>query len=175
VVINGRPLDQNQIAQFRSRYGMAPVPGEYWYDGRSGLYGVIGSSSAGFMLPGHEFGSLKADASRGNTGVYLNGRNLPQDELMVMNFIWQSYIQPGRYWLDGNGNLGYEGSSYPVGNLLVQIQALSQIGYVGGGGTGGGGGGDNIWSSRVSAGNYYSDGSAGYVSVPGYGPVGYGN
>jgi len=39
---------------------------------------------------------------------------------------------------------------------------------------GGGGGGDNTWSTRFSAGNYDNDNSRGYVSVPGYGPVGYG-
>jgi len=35
-------------------------------------------------------------------------------------------------------------------------------------------GNDNFWSSRYGAGNSSADGSQGYVSVPGYGPVGYG-
>jgi hypothetical protein len=125
-------------------------------------------SPAGFMLPGHDFAPLMADASGGNTGVFVNDRNVPQDELIVMNLIWQTYVQPGRYWLDVFGNVGYEGSPYPTGNLLVQLQAISAGGGVGSGG-------DNIWRSRLGAGNSNADNSAGYVSVPGYGPIGYGN
>ena len=37
-----------------------------------------------------------------------------------------------------------------------------------------GGSGDNFWSTRFSAGNYDSNNQRGYVSVPGYGPIGYG-
>jgi hypothetical protein len=53
----------------------------------------------------------------------------------------------------------------PVINLY---QAAQQRTYRGGGG------GDNQWNTRFSAGNYNADNSQGYVSVPGYGPVGYG-
>jgi hypothetical protein len=168
VAINGRALTAGQIQEMLETYGVKPAPGSYWYDARSGMYGVIGMAPAGFMLPGHDFGPLPADASRGNSGVFINGRNIPQEEHLLLNLIWNTYIQPGAYWLDAYGNVGYEGSDYPIANLLVQLQAISQAG-------GGSVGGDNIWSSRYSAGNYTADNSAGYVSVPGYGPVGYGN
>lgn len=169
VIINGRPLGASELRGFVSQYGVEPAPGAYWYDADSGLYGVAGMASAGFLLPGHEFGPLLADASRGNTGVFLNGRNLPQDELFLLNAIWGTYIQPGRYWLDGMGNVGYEGIAVPTGNLIVQLQMRPQVGA-----GGGAGGGDNIWSSRLGAGNYNADNSQGYLSVPGYGPIGYG-
>lgn len=167
VIINGKSLSAGQIQEIQAMYDVKPVPGNYWYDSKSGMFGMVGEPPAGFMLPGHEFGQLAADASRGNTEVYVNGRNIPQGELMVLNYIWQTYIQPGRYWIDANGYVGYEGTDYPTGNLLVQLDALSRAG--------GGGGGDNIWSSRFGAGNSTADNSAGYVSVPGHGPIGYGN
>ena len=47
-------------------------------------------------------------------------------------------------------------------------------GGIGGGIGGSGGGGDNFWSSMLGAGNSNADNTQGYVSVPGYGPVGYG-
>jgi hypothetical protein len=66
-------------------------------------------------------------------------------------------------WMDGMGNAGYEGSSVAVVNLFVAAQQ-----------NGVGGGGDNFWSSRFGAGNFDRGNTRGYVSVPGYGPVGYG-
>jgi hypothetical protein len=165
VVINGRVLVARQIRELGAQYRVEPQPGEYWYDARSGLYGIVGMPSAGFMLPGHDFGALPANASGGQTNVFVNGRNLPQAEVMVLSALWGMYIQPGRYWLDGTGNVGYEGVPIPVGNLYALVQAQGAMG---------GGGGDGFWNSRFSAGNYNADNSQGYVSVPGYGPVGYG-
>jgi hypothetical protein len=166
VIINGRALTASQLRELASQYGVKPVPGDYWYDAKSGLYGAVGEAAAGFMLPGHDFGPLPAHASRGDTGVVVNGRIIPQDEHMVLNWIWGTYVQPTRYWLDAWGNVGYEGMELPIGNLFVQIQSRIQAG---------GGGGDNIWNTRFTAGNYTPDNSAGYVSVPGHGPIGYGN
>ena len=118
------------------------------------------------MLAGHEFGKLNSNASNGDTGVFVNGRELPQLEWAVWSQMLGYVIQPGRYWLDENGNAGYEGNPIPTENLYM----AAQRNYYGGSG----GGGDNIWSTRFSAGNYDSDNQRGYVSVPGYGPVGYG-
>jgi hypothetical protein len=143
------------------------LPGEYWYDQRSGLYGVVGCPAFGFMLPGHELGSLASDASAGETSVFVNDRELPQTEWLVRSYVLGAPIQIGSYWLDGDGNAGYEGSAVPLVNLYLAAQ---QNAYAGQGGSGS----DNFWTTRFSAGNYDSGNSRGYVSVPGYGPVGYG-
>jgi hypothetical protein len=169
VSINGRRLSPGQMAELAALYGVEPVPGHYWYDAMSGLYGVMGQPSEGFMYPAHDFGRLGADSSAGHTGVFLNGRNLPQSEVMLLSALWGSYIEPARYWLDGQGNVGDEGVPVPVGNLYAQAAAHAM-----GGGSGGAGGGDNFWNSRFSAGNYNADNTSGYVGVPGIGPVGYG-
>ena len=166
VVINNVTLSPEQIAELEKTYGIKPQPGKYWYDARCGLYGVVGYAAYGFMLPGHNFGTLERGASRGNTGVFVNGRELPMNEYTVWSYIVGNWIQPGSYWLDQNGNAGYEGNPMPVINLYAAAQ---QNAYKGQGGSG-----DNFWSSRFSAGNYDSGNQRGYVSVPGYGPVGYG-
>lgn len=177
VVVNGRAMNQQQVLAFQQLYGVAPRPGRYWYDGRSGLYGYEGQPAAGFLRPGHDLGALPRQASQGNSGVVINGRELPQQEWMVWSSTLGYAIQPGHYWLDGNGNAGYEGNPFPVVNLYQAAQQRNAYygnqGQGGGGGSGGGGG-DNFWSTRFSAGNHDSSSGAGYVSVPGYGPVGYG-
>ncbi len=165
VVINGVALAASQVRDLEQMYGVVPQPGEYWYDGRSGLYGVVGYPAFGFMLPGHGFGKLARGASAGATGVLINGRELQMGEWAVWSQMVGSVIQPGSYWFDANGDAGVEGNLYPLVNLYAASQ---QRGY------GGGGGGDNFWSTRFSAGNYDQGGARGYVSVPGHGPVGYG-
>jgi len=166
VIINNTVLSGEQIAEIEKTYGVKPLPGKYWYDTRSGLYGVVGYPAYGFMLPGHTFGVLERSASNGQTGVFVNGRELPQNEWAVWSYMIGYWIQPGSYWLDNNGNAGYEGNPTPVINLYAAAQQNAYRGQ--------GGSGDNFWSTRFSAGNYDSGNQRGYVSVPGYGPVGYG-
>jgi hypothetical protein len=167
IIINNTILSKTQIQEIRNRYGIEPKPGNYWYDPLSGLYGVVGFPSYGFMYPGHNFGSLNRNASAGNTGVIVNKRELPQLEWAIWSYILGYYIPAGSYWLDAQGNVGNEGSGIPVVNLFAAARKNSYSGQ-------GTGGGDNFWSSRFGAGNSNADNSQGYVSVPGYGPVGYG-
>jgi hypothetical protein len=166
VIINNNVLSKEQIQEIKNRYGIEPKAGNYWYDSSSGLYGVTGYPSYGFMYPGHNFGTLSRNASAGSTGVIINGRDLPQTEWVLWSYILGYYIQPGNYWFDSQGNAGIVGNSTPLVNLFV---AARQNAYSGRGSSG-----DNMWSSRFGAGNSNADNSQGYVSVPGYGPVGYG-
>jgi len=156
VFVNGVALGEPQLRELQQRYGQGPRPGRYWYDARSGLFGNEGGPSLGSILPGHDFGALAPDASHGTTGVFVNGRQLEATDYMALASIVGA-IQPGRYWLDGQGNYGFEGYQVPAGNLylLRQMQPGS-----------GGSGGDNFWTSRFSAGNYTDDNSAGYVQCP---------
>jgi predicted ester cyclase len=166
VVINGAALSEKQIAELEQTYNVRPLPGNYWYDAKSGLYGVVGYQAFGFMYSGHDFGQLDGNASNGDSRVIVNGRELPQQEWIVWSKVLGYPIQQGSYWFDQNGNAGYEGSPVALVNLYVAAQ---QNAYRGAGGSG-----DNFWSTRFSAGNYDSGKQRGYVSVPGYGPVGYG-
>jgi hypothetical protein len=166
VTVNGHALSQAQLEEFRARYGTYPGAGSWWYDSRSGLFGRQGGPAVSFIHPGHDFGALDPNASAGNTNVFINGRHLPLAEVYQWAQLIGSAVMPGRYWFDGQGNVGYEGSDFPIGNLyqLVQQRAAQ--------GGGRSGGGDNGWNTRFSSGNYTSDGSAGYVHVPGVGVIG---
>ncbi len=165
IIINGVALNETQIASLTKLYGKAPVPGNYWYDNRSGFQGVVGQGTAVQLASGLNFGTLRRDASSGTTGVLVNGRELPQTELAFFVGLIGT-INPGSYWLDANGNMGIEGNNTALVNLGAVIAAR---------GGSSGGSGDNFWSSgQYSAGNSNADNSQGYVSVPGVGPVGYG-
>jgi hypothetical protein len=165
VIINGLTLSAKQIAEFEALYGAKPQSGNYWYDTVSGLYGVMGYPAFGFMFSGHDYGTLNMNASNGNTGVFINGRQIEMNEYAVWSQILGTWIQPGFYWLDEFGNAGYEGIPIPLWNLYAAAQQNAYSGS---------GTGDNFWGSRFGAGNYDSGGQRGYVSVPGHGPVGYG-
>lgn len=160
--VNERELSVAEVAGLQTRYGVPPVAGEYWYDARSGMYGVIGQAGTGFMLPGHEFGPLERRCSGGRTGVLVNGRELPQLEWMIWSRVLGAAIHPGSYWLDADGNAGIEGSSVPAVNF---VQSAARRGPVGA---------DNFWSARFGAGDHEADNQRGYVTVPGHGPVAYG-
>lgn len=165
-VINGAALTDSQLEGFRTLYGVTPGPGRYWYDARSGIWGMEGAGAAGFLLPGLALGAVDEGASRGSSGVVVNGRRLPEAEVDGWSSLIGRDLLRGRYWLDHLGNFGVEGSPMATGNLLVLASQRARAR------TGGGGGG--IWSTRFSAGNHDPVSGAGYVSVPGYGPVGHG-
>lgn len=167
VIINGQALSAEQLAQLERRYGVKAQPGNYWYDAKSGLYGMAGQPAAGFMYPDHHFGTLARNASNGHTRVIVNGRELPQAEWALWSQILGYWIQPGAYWFDAGGNAGYEGNPTPVVNFYAAAQQNAYQGNSGGGG--------GFWSTRFSAGNAYAGNQTGYVSLPGGGIVGYGN
>jgi hypothetical protein len=164
VVFNDNILSEQELQEFEKQYGQRPLPGYYWYDPLSGLYGIAGQAAFGFMYPGHEYGILSRAASNGNTRVMINGRELTQGEYLWLCQMVGNIVFPGSYWLDSKGNAGMQGNSFPLVNLFIAAQQNANRNA--------NSGGDNFWTSRFSAGNY--DGDSGYVSVPGYGPVGYG-
>ncbi len=167
IVVNGITWSNEHVVAFTKIYGSSLQPGIYWYDAKSGMFGLQGQPSIGFLYPGHDYGQLAQNASDGNTGVMINGRNITQTEWYYLNHLCGTIVPPGDYWMDGYGNAGPVNNPFLVFNLGQLARGRGQ-----GFGTAGSGGGDNIWSTKFSAGNW--DGDAGYVNVPGYGPMGYG-
>lgn len=166
VVVNVAKLPDKQIADLERQYRVQIENGRYWYDNVSGAWGMEGGPGLGLIHPGLKLGGkLRADASGGGrgvlTGVFINGRELhPQDVMALSQIVYP--ILPGRYWLDAQGNAGYEngpaqwnlaylaqqaaaarggGKSWMYRNELTGIGAGSSGGctYVMGSGAGGGG------------------------------------
>ncbi|MEQ1804822.1 MAG: hypothetical protein ABL900_05535 [Burkholderiaceae bacterium] len=110
IVVNGLALSAQTVRALQQVYPVAIAPGRYWYDPISGAYGREGEPIAGQMIAGLALGGpLRADASRGTSGVFINGRHITAGEKAYLEQLCQTPVVPGRYWILFNGLGGYEG------------------------------------------------------------------
>ena len=131
IVVNTVPLTVETVQSLQRIYPVPIQPGRYWYDAFSGAWGQEGGPIAGQMMPGLRLGGpLRADASRGTSGVYINGRQLTLGEKAYLEQSCQTPVRPARYWVNAYGVGGFEGAP-PSFNLAL----------CGGGQSRGGGGG----------------------------------
>jgi hypothetical protein len=124
VIVNEERVSDETLQALERRYGLRIDDGSYSYDSASGAWGQHGQPTMGFVLPGLNLGGLlRADASNGNTGVFINGRQLHTlDMLRLQQLVGQ--VWPGRWWVDARGNFGPEGGPL-LGNLWMVAQLRS--------------------------------------------------
>lgn len=124
VSINGATLTSDVLAALEQLAGARIPDGRYWYDAHCGAWGREGGPTLGFGQAGINFGlPMKANASNGRSGTFINGRELPTQDVASLNaLIAPSRVLPGRFWLDPYGNVGYEGGP-ALGNLVQVAQA----------------------------------------------------
>ncbi|MGQ0544817.1 MAG: hypothetical protein ACT4P3_05710 [Betaproteobacteria bacterium] len=119
VVVNGEALAPQTVRALERAYRVPIAPGRYWYDARSGAWGPEGGPIAGQMMPGLKLGGrLRADASRGTSGVFINGRQLTLPEVGGLAQACRTPVQRGRYWVNAQGLGGVEGGP-PIFNLAA--------------------------------------------------------
>ena len=108
VVVNQVRLDDAELAALEADAQLRVADGDYWYDSLSGAWGFRGGPTRGFVPAGLNLGgTLRPDASAGRTGVYVNGRELHVMDVIALQRFTQ--VPQGRYWLDAQGNGGFEG------------------------------------------------------------------
>lgn len=122
VFINGVRLSDQQLQSLEQTYRVRVPDGHYWYDRACGAWGMEAGPQAGIAVAGLDLGgSLRPDASHGNTGVFVNGRELHALDVQRLGALVGNVI-PGRWWVDARGNFGPDG--WPmVGNLFMIGQA----------------------------------------------------
>ncbi|HRD96958.1 MAG TPA: hypothetical protein PLA97_11240 [Rubrivivax sp.] len=121
VVINTQPLSPATRSRLEATYRTRLLAGRYWYDPRTGWWGVEGGPTIGLVHAGLALGGpLRADASHGSSGVFINGRQLHGMEVTYLRTLGP--VWPGRYWADALGNVGLEGQSLPFANLYALAQ-----------------------------------------------------
>jgi len=109
IVVNAVPLTADTVKALQRIYPVPIRPGRYWYDPVSGAWGQEGGPIAGQMSSGMRLGGpLRADASRGTSGVFINGRQLTLGEKSYLERTCQTRAVPGRYWVNAHGVGGYE-------------------------------------------------------------------
>jgi hypothetical protein len=108
VFVNGVRLEDSTRQGLERGYGVPIKPGRYWYDSVSGVWGLEGGAAEGQIHPGLRLGGpLKLDASKGKTGVIVNGRELHALDVAALQRCVR--VVPGRYWVLANGVGGTEG------------------------------------------------------------------
>ncbi len=119
VIVNGQVLSRETLSELRRLYPVPIAAGHYWYDPMTGAYGIEGQAVAGQMLPGLALGGpLRADASHGTSGVFINGRELTLGEKSYLEQTCRTPAIPGRYWVNAQGLGGVEGAP-PSFNLSL--------------------------------------------------------
>jgi len=120
VIVNGKRLSAAELERLERTYHTEIRAADYWYDRRTGAWGLRGGPTRGFILPGLELGGgrLAADASGGGTQVFINGRELHPQDVFVLQSCLPLPVQRGRNWVEANGIGGYEGGP-PMFNLVA--------------------------------------------------------
>lgn len=118
VFINGTRLSEPQLLAIEESHKVRVPDGRYWYDPVCGAWGLEGGPQCGIAVAGLALGGpLRADASNGNTGVFVNGRELHAIDVARLASLAGAVI-PGRWWIDSQGNFGPEG--WPmIGNVFA--------------------------------------------------------
>jgi hypothetical protein len=146
IYINGKHLSGRELALIEQMEnaagnGQRLPDGSYWYDARSGAWGVEGHEAIGIMMPQLPLGGeLSPRASNGNTGVFVNGRELNFADVQTLGQCTPVYR--GRFWIDHRGFGGVEGgpAQFHLPSLCAQARAGGQgavsgtnrFGWVGG-------------------------------------------
>ena len=108
VYINDILIEKEKIKEFETTYQITIPDGRYWYDKECGVWGLEGGPTKGVLQPNWDIGTLKSDASNGDTGIFLNGREVHREELTFFQPL--VYLLGGnRIWINNKGDIGLEG------------------------------------------------------------------
>ncbi|EOA28725.1 hypothetical protein CARUB_v10024953mg [Capsella rubella] len=86
VSVNGHPVAERLVKMAEKQAG--PIrPGNYWYDYRAGFWGIMGSHCLGILPPFIEELNhpMPENCAGGTTRVFVNGRELHQKDLRLLN------------------------------------------------------------------------------------------
>lgn len=157
VFFNGKPLSDAELQEIERKYRFAVPDGRYWYDPVCGAWGFEGGPQCGVAVAGLAYGGpLRADASGGNTGVFVNGRELHAIDISLLASLVGAVI-PGRWSVDAGGNFGPDG--WPkIGNIYALVQSRMSAA------SGGSSGDTGKYGSLVSNGSFI-----GFQGAPGSG------
>lgn len=130
VYVNGFPISDRAVRKAEKLAGTI-CPGDYWYDYHAGFWGVMGRPCLG-MIPPYipEFNyPMPKNCASGNTGVFVNGRELHQKDLDILVTRGLSDC-PGRsYVVKNSGQVSDEITGeelYGLGKLAPTVEKMGR-------------------------------------------------
>ena len=91
ITINGRRLTVDQevrLERIELYYDVRIPDNDYWYDNRSGAAGFWHGPAVAALPAGLRLGGpMPADCSGGNTGVFVNGRQLHRQDVANLSYL----------------------------------------------------------------------------------------
>ncbi|KAF3448677.1 hypothetical protein FNV43_RR09390 [Rhamnella rubrinervis] len=125
VTINGQPIPERVVRKAEKLAG--PVcPGDYWYDIRAGFWGAMGQPCLGIIPPFiEEFNyPMPKNCAAGNTGVYINGRELHQRDLDLLSSRGLPTTRDRFYTIEISGRVLDEdsGKEFSLGKLAPTVE-----------------------------------------------------
>jgi hypothetical protein len=126
IIINDKRISDQDIETLEQTFRVQVRDGNYWYDRMNGSWGRQGGPTEGFIMAGLNLGgSLREDASKGDTGVFINGRQLHRID--VERLMQLGPVNKGRCWMDAQGNIGLEGQP-AFANIWIAVAQASGSG-----------------------------------------------
>ncbi|XP_049350327.1 extra-large guanine nucleotide-binding protein 1-like isoform X2 [Solanum verrucosum] len=120
VSVNGKRLSLRELVDLQScAYPPKKLrPGNYWYDKVSGLWGKEGHKPCQIISPQLAVGdTIKKDASKGNTNIVINNREITQVELYMLKLAGINCEGDVCFWLSADGSCQEEGMNNVVGKI----------------------------------------------------------
>ncbi|CAM6049014.1 unnamed protein product [Sphagnum compactum] len=117
VWVNGACLSAEEMLTLRG-CSKPPKPGKYWYDSVTGFWGKDGCRPDRRISPTLKLGGpLMEKASKGNTQVYMNSRELGKIELTVLKMAGVHCLPGTHLWVAEDGSYREEGQTRSKGSL----------------------------------------------------------